>query len=365
MSRKAKFSRTSTRTRPTNTCSASGASSKRREPLAHRRSPDLAGHFPKTPAETGTPAGAISRPTLSTGGLGHILAIAYRSIPPCVSRPSAWQRSAALAELLPVIVLAVCTATARSAERPVTFERDVEPILTRAGCNAGACHGKARGQNGFAAVAARLRPRFRLRRHRPGGPRPARLPGRRRSTACCCARPTAQVPHGGGKRLDGRRSDLRDAAPLDRRRHAARRPQDAPVLRAHHRRAGRAHPGQQRRAAAASSPPTTPTARPPTSRTWRRSSRTRASSPRSTPDGLVKAGPLPGEAAIMARFMEKFAVCNVVIPLPGSVPAERLRPAAAQQLHRRPGLGQAPAARHHAVGRRPAMPRSCAGRIST
>ena len=35
--------------------------------------------------------------------------------------------------------------------------------------------------------------------------------------------------------------------------------------------------------------------------------------------GLVKAGPLPGEAAIMARFMEKFAVCNVTIPLKGSV----------------------------------------------
>ena len=30
-----------------------------------------------------------------------------------------------------------------------TFERDVLPILSRAGCNAGACHGKARGQNGF------------------------------------------------------------------------------------------------------------------------------------------------------------------------------------------------------------------------
>jgi hypothetical protein len=38
--------------------------------------------------------------------------------------------------------------------------------------------------------------------------------------------------------------------------------------------------------------------------------------------GRVKAGPLPGEAAIMARFMEKFAVCNVIIPLPKSVPAE-------------------------------------------
>jgi hypothetical protein len=39
-------------------------------------------------------------------------------------------------------------------------------------------------------------------------------------------------------------------------------------------------------------------------------------------DGRVKAGPLPGEAAIMARFMERFAVCNIVIPLPKSVPAD-------------------------------------------
>src|SRR5262245_42765294 len=37
-----------------------------------------------------------------------------------------------------------------NAFRPVTFERDIEPILARHGCNAGACHGKARGQNGFA-----------------------------------------------------------------------------------------------------------------------------------------------------------------------------------------------------------------------
>ena len=39
-------------------------------------------------------------------------------------------------------------------------------------------------------------------------------------------------------------------------------------------------------------------------------------------EGKVKAGPLPGEAAIMARFQEKFAVCNIVIPLPGEVSDE-------------------------------------------
>ena len=49
----------------------------------------------------------------------------------------------------------------RAEERSsVTFERDVEPILTRAGCNAGACHGKARGQNGFALSLLGFDPDF-------------------------------------------------------------------------------------------------------------------------------------------------------------------------------------------------------------
>jgi hypothetical protein len=39
-------------------------------------------------------------------------------------------------------------------------------------------------------------------------------------------------------------------------------------------------------------------------------------------EGLITAGGLPGEAAIMARFMEKFAVCNVLIPLPEPAPRD-------------------------------------------
>ncbi|MFN9850925.1 MAG: hypothetical protein ACK57P_03850, partial [Planctomycetota bacterium] len=32
----------------------------------------------------------------------------------------------------------------------VRFELDVQPVLTARGCNSGPCHGKSRGQNGFA-----------------------------------------------------------------------------------------------------------------------------------------------------------------------------------------------------------------------
>lgn len=39
--------------------------------------------------------------------------------------------------------------TGMAAPIPVSFRRDVVPILSKAGCNSGGCHGKAEGQNGF------------------------------------------------------------------------------------------------------------------------------------------------------------------------------------------------------------------------
>src|SRR5215831_5687146 len=37
----------------------------------------------------------------------------------------------------------------KNADRRVSFLNDIEPILTRAGCNAGACHGQQFGKGGF------------------------------------------------------------------------------------------------------------------------------------------------------------------------------------------------------------------------
>src|SRR5262245_45279261 len=36
-----------------------------------------------------------------------------------------------------------------AADAPVSFSREVEPVLTRAGCNSGACHGAQHGKGGF------------------------------------------------------------------------------------------------------------------------------------------------------------------------------------------------------------------------
>ena len=52
---------------------------------------------------------------------------------------------------LPVnrILLAALLALAISGQAAPSFREDVIPLLTRAGCNMGACHGKLAGQNGF------------------------------------------------------------------------------------------------------------------------------------------------------------------------------------------------------------------------
>ena len=41
-----------------------------------------------------------------------------------------------------------------------------------------------------------------------------------------------------------------------------------------------------------------------------------------TDEGVIKSGPIPGEATIMARFMGAIATCRVLIPLEGEVPDE-------------------------------------------
>ena len=202
----------------------------------------------------------------------------------------------------------------------VTFERDVEPILTRAGCNAGACHGKARGQNGFQLSLLGFDPDFDLDAIDPRGPRPPRLPGRARSRASCSCKATAAGP-------------------------ARRRP------------AARARRARPTRRSAAGSPPGCPGARP-TPRTGqriavepaerimdpgdeqqlarhgpllRRHDRGRdppgrlpverdAPSSRSTPTGWSRPGPIPGEAAITARFRGLFATCDVTHPAAGRRP---------------------------------------------
>src|SRR6266571_9363616 len=53
------------------------------------------------------------------------------------------------------------SAGSEQAERPrVTFLRDVAPILNKVGCTSGACHGAAKGKNGFKLSLRGYDPQF-------------------------------------------------------------------------------------------------------------------------------------------------------------------------------------------------------------
>ena len=45
-------------------------------------------------------------------------------------------------------------------ERELHFVNDIEPVLTKTGCNAGGCHGKASRQNGFKLSLFAFEPKF-------------------------------------------------------------------------------------------------------------------------------------------------------------------------------------------------------------
>ncbi|MCP5537395.1 MAG: PSD1 domain-containing protein [Akkermansiaceae bacterium] len=82
--------------------------------------------------------------------------------------------------------------------RPVSFQRDVMPVLTAEGCNTGSCHGSARGQDGFMLSLFGYDPQgdhFRLTREMPGRRINLAIP----EDSLLLTKATESVPHTGGK----------------------------------------------------------------------------------------------------------------------------------------------------------------------
>ncbi len=84
--------------------------------------------------------------------------------------------------------------------REVDFELDILPVLTRAGCNAGACHGKARGQNGFQLSLLGFDPEFDYDALTSEA-RGRRVFLARPDQSLLLRKPIGDVPHGGGRKL--------------------------------------------------------------------------------------------------------------------------------------------------------------------
>jgi hypothetical protein len=217
-----------------------------------------------------------------------------------------------------LIFLAAFAPVAFAADRPVTFERDVQPVLTRTGCNAGACHGKARGQNGFALSLLGFDPDFdhaaitkeaRGRRLFPADP----------ANSLLLLKASGSVAHGGGNRLPVG-SPQYELVKKWIASGTPRTPADAPKL-----------------TKIAVSPTelvgtfkqNTPLAVTAHYSDGTTEDVTKLASYQSNDagyaavdaDGVIRVGSIAGEAAITARFVDKFAVMNVLIPRPVKVEA--------------------------------------------
>src|SRR5205085_6558558 len=101
-----------------------------------------------------------------------------------------------------LIALAIVTeAAAQETQARTNFRTEVVPALTRAGCNAGTCHGSPSGKNGFALSLRGYDPAldYRALTHQAEGRRLDRLQA---EASLVLLKATARVPHEGGQRFE-------------------------------------------------------------------------------------------------------------------------------------------------------------------
>src|SRR5690349_10629830 len=97
--------------------------------------------------------------------------------------------------------------------RPFEFARDIGGIFTRKGCNSATCHGGVKGRGGFKLSPAALYPKddyewivkggaYQVLTTEIAGERKPRIDLNHPEQSLLLLKPTAAVPHGGGRRFE-------------------------------------------------------------------------------------------------------------------------------------------------------------------
>ncbi|MFN6105411.1 MAG: DUF1549 domain-containing protein [Planctomycetaceae bacterium] len=196
---------------------------------------------------------------------------------------------------------------------PLSFEHDIEPILTKGRCNSGGCHGKAEGPNGFKLSLLGVSAAFdhaaltrEARNRRLNTIDPAR--------SLVVRKGAAEVPHGGGRKLEKESPQYRrlvrwiaSGAPLqvDGERPVVQIDVDPPEL--------TLTPGESRQLRVTAID----------ARGGRKCVTIESDFlsnaghvVEADPRGVVRASDIPGEAAILVRYQGLVSVCRVALPRP-------------------------------------------------
>ncbi|MCY2976792.1 MAG: DUF1553 domain-containing protein [Planctomycetota bacterium] len=218
------------------------------------------------------------------------------------------------------VVLVLCLSL--QAEEPLSFVLDIQPILTKAGCNAGACHAKAiTGQRGFRLSVLGFEPQedyeaivkqCKGRRVFPPAPEESLL----------ITKGAAIVPHTGGKKLEPSSEEYRTLVRWIAEGMPYMQPNE-PELKE------------------ITVEPSRITLKPETSQQLKVTAHYSNGSSRdvtklalfeandsamasATVSGLVNTLDLPGNVGVMVRFGGKVSVCSIIIPL--GAPVDQLLP---------------------------------------
>ena len=198
--------------------------------------------------------------------------------------------------------------------RPVSFQHEIQPILTKSRCNSGGCHGKAEGQNGFKLSLLGFDNSFDHDAITKEG-KTRRIAITAPATSLLLKKAVAEVPHGGGRKVEPGSPQYRRLlrwiaegalpAVTDERQVVSIEVEPATLVMT-------AGGTQQLRVWAIDD------------RGERRCATAESdfisNAPHiadASPRGLVQASDIPGESAILVRYLGHVAVCRVALPRVG------------------------------------------------
>ncbi|RMF36787.1 MAG: DUF1549 domain-containing protein [Planctomycetota bacterium] len=215
-------------------------------------------------------------------------------------------------------------ATAATGTLPAapSFELDIQPILTKAGCNAGACHGKQRGQNGFQLSLLAFDSDFDYQQILQGG-RGRRVFPAAPERSLLLAKAVGAVPHGGGKRLEVGSPHYNALLEWIAAGAPRRSPGESQLVGIALETAEFTLQRGQNAALSVTAHYSDGSSRDVTALADYLSNEAVVASVDG--QGRITAGELPGETAIMVRYMNHIAVAGVVIPYGAGLGAEYYR----------------------------------------
>ena len=209
------------------------------------------------------------------------------------------------------------TVSGMESYRPINFTNQIEPVLTKLGCNSGGCHGKIQGQNGFRLSLLGFDPELdytTLLKESRG----RRVFAADPDQSLLLLKGAGVVPHGGGKKMEVGSEEYK----LLRRWVASGTPfgdaKDPTVTRVSVVPESRVVDRQGRQQLAVYAHYSDGSVEDVTRRAQYESNETEVATVGET--GLVRTLTATGQAAVMVRFNGNVATFRAVVPRPGVAP---------------------------------------------